>query len=86
MMIPAIPGMLFTMIGTFIPAVKEWNSVLIIIGAIFQNLTYVFMIIPVVGIALCYFNLVEVHESAGLMDRIHQFGEEKNENTPLEEY
>ncbi|MEQ7798519.1 hypothetical protein ABDJ41_01800 [Pedobacter sp. ASV1-7] len=86
MMIPAIPGMLFTMVGTFIPAVKEWNSVLIIVGAIFQNLTYVFMIIPIIGIALCYFNLVELQESAGLMDRIHQFGEEKNENPPLEEY
>lgn len=86
MMIPAVPGLLFTMIGTFIPEAKEWQMVTVIIGSILQNLTYVFMMIPVIGLAFCYFNLVEVQESAGLMDRIHQFGEEKNENPPLEEY
>ncbi|WP_316816990.1 hypothetical protein [Pedobacter nyackensis] len=86
MMIPVIPGLLFTMMGTFFPEAKEWNILGIVIGAILANFTYVFMIIPVVGITLCYFNLVEVQESAGLMDRINQFGEEKNEKTGLEEY
>lgn len=82
----SLPGVILTMIGTFIPSIKEWNTLLIIIGTILQQLSYVFLMIPVIGVALCYFNLVEIQESAGLMDRIDQFGEKKNENPGLEEY
>lgn len=86
MMFASIPAMALTMVGTFIPAAKEWSTVMIIIGTIIQSLTYVFMVIPVIGLALCYFNLVEIHESTGLMDRINQFGEAKDHAAGAEEY
>jgi len=86
MMFASMPGLILTMVGTFLPGVKEWSKVMIVFGSILQHLSYVFMMIPVIGVTLCYFNLVEVQESAGLMDRINQFGEDKNDNISLEEY
>lgn len=86
MMFAAVPGMILTMVGTFIPGLEDWKMVMLIIGAIIQNLSYVFMMIPFIGLALVYFNLVEVQESTGLMDRIHQFGQTKDDAAGLEEY
>nr|WP_121269664.1 hypothetical protein [Pedobacter schmidteae] len=86
MMFAAVPGMILTMVGTFIPGLEEWKMVMLIIGAIIQNLSYVFMMIPFIGVAMVYFNLVEVQESTGLMDRINQFGQTKDDATGLEEY
>ncbi|WP_316812802.1 hypothetical protein [Pedobacter heparinus] len=86
MMFASAPGFILTMVGTFIPGAKEWSKVMVIVGTILQYISYAFMMIPVIGVALCYFNLVEVQESSGLMDRINQFGEEKNGDTSLEEY
>ncbi len=86
MMFASVPAIALTMVGTFIPAAKEWSTVMIIIGTIIQSLTYVFTVIPVIGLALCYFNLVEIHESTGLMDRINQFGEAKDHAAGAEEY
>lgn len=86
MMFASVPAIALTMVGTFIPAAKEWSRVMIIIGTVIQSLTYVFTVIPVIGVALCYFNLVEVHESTGLLDRINQFGEGKDHPADAEEY
>lgn len=86
MMFASVPGVILTMIGTFLPGLEKWNKLIVIIGTVIQNLSYVFMLIPVIGASFCYFNLVEMQESSGLMDRINQFGEEKNEKTGLEEY
>lgn len=86
MMFASVPGAILTMVGTFVPGLEKWNKVMIIIGSILQHVSYVFMIIPIIGASFCYFNLVELKESGGLMDRINQFGEEKNEKTGLEEY
>ncbi len=86
MMLAAMPGLALIMAGTFIPVVKEWSTAMIIIGTVTQTLTYVFSVIPVIGVALCYYNLVEVHESTGLMGRIDQFGKEKDKLADSEEY
>ena len=86
MMFASVPGAILTMIGTFIPGLEEWNKAMIVIGTVLQHISYVFLIIPGIGAAFCYFNLVEVQESTGLMDRIHQFGEDKSDNSGLEEY
>lgn len=86
MMFASVPGAILTMIGTFVPGLEEWNKAMIVIGTVLQHISYVFLIIPGIGAAFCYFNLVEVQESTGLMDRIHQFGEDKNDNSGLEEY
>lgn len=87
MMFASVPGTILTLAGTFIPAVKEWSTAMIVIGAVLQHVSYVFMMIPLIGGAFCYFNLVEVQENTGLMERIQQFGENRdNNNAGLEEY
>lgn len=86
MMFASVPGAILTLVGTFMPSLAKWNTVMIVIGSVLQHLSYVFLMIPLIGCTFCYFNLVEVQESAGLMDRIHQFGENKEEHTSSEEY
>ena len=70
----SVPAVVLMMAGTFIPALGEWNVVMIVIGSILQYVSYVFMMIPIIGVTLCYFNLAERQESAGLIDRIGQLG------------
>lgn len=82
----SVPAAILTMAGTFLPGLEGWSKTMIIIGTIIQYLSYVFFMIPIIGVALCYFNLVEIQESTGLMDRINQFGEEKDHFSGLEEY
>jgi hypothetical protein len=82
----SVPAMILTMVGTFLPGLENWSQIMIIIGTIIQYLSQVFLMIPVIGIALCYFNLTEVQESPGLMDRINQFGVGKTNAPGLEEY
>lgn len=82
----SVPGVVLSMIGTFLPGLKAWNTVFIVIGAILQQISYVFMVIPVIGVTFCYFNLVEIQESSGLIDRINHFGEENKDNSDLGEY
>ncbi|TKC60334.1 hypothetical protein FBD94_15625 [Pedobacter hiemivivus] len=82
----AIPTLVLKMGGAFFPGLEGWSKMFTIIGVVLQYLSYVFMVIPVIGVSLCYFNLVEVQESTGLMDRINQFGEGKDHAQGLEEY
>lgn len=81
----SLPAVVLTMAGTFIPVSGEWGKAMIVLGTIIQNLCNVFMIVPVVGCTLCYFNLAERQESAGLLDRINQLGQEGNHLNGLEE-
>lgn len=85
-MFAAAPGAILTMVGTFLPGMEKWSQAMVIVGAVIQHISYVFLMIPVIGVTFCYFNLVEVQESSGLMDRIRQFGEDKNDHPGLEEY
>ncbi|RZL38123.1 MAG: hypothetical protein EOO96_03570 [Pedobacter sp.] len=58
-----------------------------IFSSISQYLSQVFMIIPLVAIALLYYNLAERKESQGLMGRINEFGNATAPvNHPDEEY
>jgi hypothetical protein len=82
----SVPALVLTKAGTFFPGFEGWSVIMIIIGTIILNLSYVFMVIPIIGVSLCYFNLVEVQESTGLMDRINQFGEGKDNFEGQEEY
>lgn len=82
----AMPALLLTMAGTLLPALKEWSKVLIIAGTVVQHLTYVFMVIPLIGCALCYFNLTERLENGGLMDRVQKMGAGQDHVQGQEEY
>lgn len=82
----SLPALIFTFISAFTGGAKGLSNTAIIITTTVQYLCQVFMIIPMVGISICYFNLVERLDSTGLMDRIGQMGVSKEPfNTP-EEY
>lgn len=86
MSLVSMPVILLTMISVFTKGPKGLSDTVIILSAVLQHLSYVFMIVPMIGSTLCYFNLAERQESTGLMDRINQLGEKKDEFNGLEEY
>lgn len=45
-----------------------------IITTLLQQVTHIFLIIMIVAMALCYFNLTETKEGTGLIERMNQFG------------
>lgn len=53
----------------------------IISSIVFMLAAYTMQIIPIIGIAFQYFNLVERKESVGLMEKIEDFG---NSDTPVD--
>jgi hypothetical protein len=46
----------------------------------------IFMVIPIIALSLCYFNLVERKENLGLMSRIDDFGQAKSTFGAPEQY
>jgi hypothetical protein len=57
-----------------------------ILSGVLSHVALVLYILPVITIALCYFSLNEQKEGTGLMARINQIGENKDDNLPAEEY
>lgn len=58
-----------------------------IITAALQQVCMVFIIIPVITLSLCYFNLSESKDGTSLLERINKLGTEKPDaNLPDEEY
>jgi hypothetical protein len=52
-----------------------------------QQLGHVLYVLPLVSLGLCYYNLNEIREGTGLIDRINQFGTKRpDDNLPAEEY
>jgi hypothetical protein len=59
----------------------------ILMAVILQAFAQVLLIIPTIGISLCYYNLVEHKEGTSLLDRINKFGTPGQQtNLPTEEY
>jgi hypothetical protein len=86
MSLASLPAVALTMVGVFTQGSKGLTDTVVIIATVIQQLCYVFMIIPVIGCTLCYFNLAERQESAGLMDRISEMGQKKDDFNGIEEY
>ena len=82
----ALPGVLLGFTNSFVPESIVPKPAVIVFQNILQYLSHVFMIIPVTGIALIYFNLVERQENLGLFDRIDQLGSTEQKNEVSEEY
>lgn len=57
----------------------------IFFSAVYMVGNYILMIIPVIGIAFQYFNLVERKESTGLMQKIDSFGAQRSTIVQREE-
>ena len=59
----------------------------IIISTVLQQLMQVLLVIPTIGICLCYFNLTESKDGTSLLNRIDKFGGQNTQpDLPSEEY
>jgi len=87
MTVVILPTTLLSMIGLFSHNKPEMSLVFTMLTTVLQYLCQAFTIIPMVTIALIYFNLLEEKENTGLMERISNFGNtEKPIDTRPEEY
>lgn len=88
-MVIQIPAVAISMAGAFMQNANAFFGTYGVIAAVAQQVSQVFMIIPIVGAAVIYFNLVERKESTGLMERIDSLGQnEAKDDHPFvqEEY
>lgn len=88
-MVIQIPAIVISMASAFTHLEQPITKFYAIVTSLAQNLSQVFVIIPVVAAALIYFNLVERKESTGLMERIDTLGQtETKDDHPFaqEEY
>ncbi|WP_199136101.1 hypothetical protein [Pedobacter sp. ASV12] len=74
-MVIQVPAVAISMAGAFMRNNSAFFGTYGVIMAIAQQFSQVFMIIPIVGAAVIYFNLVERKESTGLMERIDSLGQ-----------
>lgn len=73
-----LPAIIVMMVNTFTSPGNPINSAYAILSGISSNIGQVFYIIPIICSALCYYSLVEQKESAGLMGRIENFGNQEH--------
>ena len=85
----SIPSMILGAGNVFLH-LRDGNAITLpvaIVTSVLQAVEYVFHILIVVAVGLCYFNLTESKEGTGLMERINQFGTgESHTDTTQEEY
>lgn len=74
MMVVYAPSYILMMVSAFSGGDTTVLKSYQIFTSISQHLSQVFMIIPLVAMALVYYNLAERKESQGLMGRIEEFG------------
>lgn len=86
MMIFILPVSLFT-VGSLFIAKSHPSSSALILTTIISALCQVFLVLPSITAALCYFSLNEQKEGTGLMGRINNFGSnDLDAGLPKEEY
>lgn len=88
-MVFSLPVIIITVINFFThhSATTATSLPLYIINIFLQTAGQMVVIVPVVTSVLCYFKLVEIKESTGLLNRINTFGTGHNhDDLPAEEY
>jgi len=87
MSMASIPAIILTMVSAFTKASAGLNTLAIVTASFIQYICQVFMILPVIGVSLCYFNLTERLENTGLLERINQLGKSETDlNSTPEDY
>jgi len=87
MSIASMPAIILTLVSGFTKGSGGFSSLVIIVSTVIQYVCQVFMILPVIGVTLCYFNLVERMDNTGLMERINKLGKpEADVNATPEDY
>jgi hypothetical protein len=85
-LIPSLPTMILTMISAFTKGPSGTVTTLVVVSTVIQYLSYVFYMIPLIGVSLCYFNLAERTDSSGLLARIDKMGQQPTQSDTQEEY
>jgi hypothetical protein len=80
--IASVPITIFTLSARFFSN-KGYTLPLIIIFCAMRNILMLIYTLPVIAAALCYFNLTELKEGTGLLDRIEKFGKRIDDSTHL---
>lgn len=86
MSLAAMPAFFIGIVKGFSAGSVTLSTTVIIITTVIQYVCQVFMILPIIGASLCYFNLVEHKENTGLIGRVKQMGHEENRFNGPEEY
>lgn len=87
MSMASMPAIILTMVSAFTKASGGMNTLIIVVSTVIQYVCQVFMVLPVIGVTLCYFNLVERLDNTGLLERINQLGKsETDSNSTPEDY
>lgn len=83
-----LPAMVIGMASAFTHLEQPITKTYAIVTSVAQQLSQVFLVIPIISSTLIYYNLVERKENTGLMSRIENFGQNTTplDNTKLEEY
>jgi len=82
-----IPAMIIAMASAFTHLEQPITKTYAIVTSLAQQLSQVFMIIPIISTTLIYFNLVERKENTGLLSRIESLGQTTApDNSTPEEY
>jgi hypothetical protein len=83
----SIPSMILGFMSAFTSGSKQISNLSLAVVSVIQYLSQVFVILPLICSAFCYFNLRERQESYGLLERIGKLGSPKdNLNSSKEEY
>ncbi|QNK62421.1 hypothetical protein H7F33_18060 [Pedobacter sp. PAMC26386] len=77
----SLPAIILTAISTLTNGIQGLSVGVIIFSTILQSICQFFLIVPLIGVSLCYFNLSERQNSTGLMERIQQMNQ-KNDAFP----
>lgn len=86
-MIFSIPTIIVSVISALTHGRVSSSPVLTVVGSVLQQLAQVLYVLPLVTLVMCYFNLNEIKEGSGLIDRINQFGSTSpDSHLPAEEY
>ncbi|TKC03365.1 hypothetical protein [Pedobacter cryotolerans] len=82
-----LPAIIIMMVGAFTQGERTITNVYAVISSISQQISYIFMIIPIICSSLIYFNLVERKENLGLFQRMDSLGQSpETDQTIQEEY
>lgn len=82
-----LPAIIIMMVGAFTQGERTITNAYAVISAVSQQISYIFMIIPIICSSLIYFNLVERKENLGLFQRMDSLGQNpETDQTIQEEY
>lgn len=75
----------FTGLSTSLLGMSKSPALAIVLSSVLSHLAMVFMILPCIAVALCYYSVSEQHEGLGLIERIQDLGKEGTGTPEIQE-